>query len=755
MAMKINLSIFNRPEGRILSAISFFLALNMALLANRKSQYSFFSIAQNPDVFYLFFFLLLATTLATLFFFSRKTNLASSIKKIFFTLIPFELTLLASLHFWKPELSVLFFLFAGIYGFIAIFAILKKLEPIEQEKTSRKQAAKEWIKSQGAATLVLLFLITLLSGIFGSYKIAQFSAVDEALWTFDRIPSFWKNISDQDWNDTNISDKPGITVALISGIGLMDTNPKLFNPKVKGSKNLDVLTLNSKFRLPILLFTVLLLPLFYFLLERLLGKRTALLSVSFIGLSPALIGMSRIINPDALLWVFAPLAILSFLVYQKRKLAEYLYLAGIFLGLAILTKYVANILYVFFLGMIFLEYIFNFQRYENIAASKYLRSAIINFAILVLTSLATFYLLYPGTWLKPERIFKGTILSQAFVSTWPIFAIFFLLLIADTVLFKNKLTGWVLNFLSKKRHLLAMLFSAVLLAAIAFLFVDVYTGMKPYNFEEILASPKTSYKENGFIGLLLSNFYPLLFAITPLAVLGLLTVLIRMLIWRKSDKDMEKRSIAVFFIIFIFLYYFGTTINNVVSTTRYQIMLYPLVLIISSIGLSFLFEFVSQRFAWKKYSFHAFVLLVVLISASSLIYSPFYLSYASALLPQKNYLDLKDMGPGSYEAAQYLNSLPNAEKLAIWTDKKGVCTFFKGACYGDFSYNELEDVSLDYVVVSWGRKTRTTNMVKGRFKLSSHAIFNFAKYYDQEDNIAYKLLINDRPAQYIKVIKVK
>ncbi|EKE11938.1 MAG: hypothetical protein ACD_14C00064G0003, partial [uncultured bacterium] len=156
-----------------------------------------------------------------------------------------------------------------------------------------------------------------------------------------------------------------------------------------------------------------------------------------------------------------------------------------------------------------------------------------------------------------------------------------------------------------------------------------------------------------------------------------------------------------------------------------------------------------------KHSFAIFSLFIVLLSSISLIASkPFYLSYASSLLPKENYLDVKDMGPGSYESAQYLNSLPDAENLTIWTDKKGVCNFFKGSCYGDLSYDELEGVSLDYVVVSWGRKSRTTSMVRSSRRLSISETFNFAKYYDQKENVIYELLINDRPGQYIKIIKV-
>lgn len=754
MNIKRNLSFLKRMEGKILTIIATLLSLNMMALANRKSLNSIFSVSQNPDIFYGIFFILLVAATGTLLYYSRKINIQAKAKKIFFFFLPFEISLLFSLFCWKPELNFLFWNFSALYLFIAAFFSLQNLSAESLTEIAAKITVKKWFAKQGISTLITLFTIVVIFGFFGSWRISQFAAVDEPLWTFDRIPSYWKNVKQLNWSNTNISDKPGITVALVSGIGLLDVNPKQYDPKIPGSKDLNIQEMNSALRLPILLFATLMLPVFYFLLERLLGIRTALLSTAFIGLSPILLGMSRIINPDALLWVFAPLSLISFLIYQKKRLKLYLYLTGIFLGLAILTKYVANILYVFLFGMLFIEYILNNHRYKNISLRKYLVSALRDFLMLITISLAVFYILYPGTWLRPDRLFTGTILSQAFVSTWPIFAAFFSLIFADILFFKNKFSKITLGFLIERKKILINCFVVCFLLIIAFVLFNTYAGMKFYDFQEILASPKTSFKENGFIALVLSNFYPLLFAISPIAVIGLLVKLTRSLRSRTIAEE-DSTNVALFLSFFIFAYYFGTTVNNVVSTTRYQIILYPLVLIISAMGIVFIYESFEKKYSWKKFSFTLLSIIIISISAISLYLSkPFYLSYASSLLPQENFLDLKDMGPGSYEAAQYLNSLPNAEKLSIWTDKTGVCNFFKGSCYGDLSFDDLSDISLDYVVVSWGRKSRTSSIVRSQSRLYSHKVFNFAKYYDQEENVVFKILINDRPAQYVKVIKV-
>lgn len=747
------IAFFSKTENIILAIISFFLAVNMGLLANRKSLFSIFSDSQNPDLFYLIFLILLVAVRLVFFFFAKKFEFKSSIKKLFWVLAPFEIVLLASLYFLKPQLSIAFFLFAAIYVFIASFSFLRHPEKISDENKS--QSVKKWFFSQAKSILAVLFLIMAISGFFGIFKLSQFSAVDEPLWTFDRIPSFWKNIHQMNWSNTNISDKPGITVALVSGIGLLEVDSKQYDPKLETAKNLDPEKMNFALRFPLVAFAIVMLPLFYFLLERLLGARTALVSTALIGLSPILLGMSRIINPDALLWIFAPMSLLSFLVYQKKRAISYLYLTGLLLGLAILTKYVANILYVFFFGLIFLEYIFNQKRYQETSLRKYLMLAIKDFSVLVILSLATFYALYPGTWLRPDRLFTGTIFSQAFVSTWTIFATFFVLLLADIFILKNKLIAAMLAFFVQKRNFLSAAFALLVSAIVLFVFSNVYTEMKFFNFEEILSSPKTSYKENGFGGLFFSNFYPLLFAISPVALLGIMAALGKIISEIKKKNGSEKSNVAIFLFLFILAYYFGTTVNNVVSTTRYQIMLFPLALIISAIGLVYIFEKIEKKYSLKKYSFILFSIILIFLSTASLFKSkPFYLSYASSLLPTQNLVDLKDMGPGSWEVAEYLNSLPEAEKISIWTDKKGVCVFFKGPCYGDLSYDDLKDVSLDYVAVSWGRKSRTTSMVRSQARLSGHNVFNFSKYYDQKENVVYELLINDRPAQYVKLIKV-
>jgi hypothetical protein len=108
------------------------------------------------------------------------------------------------------------------------------------------------------------------------------------------------------------------------------------------------------------------------------------------------------------------------------------------------------------------------------------------------------------------------------------------------------------------------------------------------------------------------------------------------------------------------------------------------------------------------------------------------------------------MGSGSYEAAQYLNTLPNAEQLLVWTDKDGVCKFFIGKCRRGFgNYNERRQEGLDYIVVSSGRESRTSKIVIGQTN-SGVPTIRYDQYYRKETP-AHEILINGRKSQFVKI----
>ena len=128
---------------------------------------------------------------------------------------------------------------------------------------------------------------------------------------------------------------------------------------------------------------------------------------------------------------------------------------------------------------------------------------------------------------------------------------------------------------------------------------------------------------------------------------------------------------------------------------------------------------------------------------------PYYFSYTNALLPEE--FSIHDSwGHGSYEAATYLNALPEAENLVIWSNSDTVCRFFVGRCLKSRRI-DLGRVTPDYFVIS----------KRGAIKISNRFLFtnnpNPEKdsdyYFDKLENGAvWELFINNRKENFIKII---
>lgn len=636
---------------------------------------------------------------------------------------------------------------------LALFIVLRGLNSDKRILTENTQP-----KTKNSALIAIaIFSIMLTSLLFGNYHIGKMAIVDEPLWTFDRIPDFWKNVGEKDWYNSRVSDKPGLTVAVLSGTGLFfEKNPQYFenmpwvNNEIISEKSIE--NFNYAFRFPIWLFVILSLPIFYLLLKKLIGQTSALLSITFIGLSPIMLGNARIINPDSILWIFVTLSIITYLIYLRSIRKTDLFLSALFLSLGILTKYTANILYFFFLALIFAEYIFNHAKYSQESFYIYLKKHLLNYCLLVALSFAIFYACYPGVWEKPSRVLIGTIYSQAFEPLWPFFASLLGFILLDLLLFKSFLMSAVVKFFVKFKRALFVGISSLFLASILATLTNVYLSMKFFDFENILASPKSSFAATSVLGFFLSNFYPMIFGISVVALLAIMAFLV-LALQNKAKLNQQSVLTAFYLMLFIIAYYLGAVASHVASIIRYQIVVFPIIFIIAGIACSEIFRlFVlkknddAQKIFSKQIVF--FVGLLIVLFTSLWQSKPFYMSYVSALLPEKYYLDIKDMGEGSYEAAHYLNSLPNAHNLNIWTDKQGVCVFFVGKCHSALSAKTFATRQIDYFVVSSGRKSRTT-------KMSGIISINGASFMDiyNSENFVQKIELGGRPNNFVKIVE--
>lgn len=575
----------------------------------------------------------------------------------------------------------------------------------------------------------------------GFPRLSTFSAVDEPYWTYGRVSKFWTSVAEHKWRSTNVNDKPGITVAILSGVGLLRFDPmqyKSLRGDVKTDAELrDVNSINFYFRLPIFIFALLLLPLFYLFLRKLFDQTIALLGFIFIGLSPILLGISLLINPDALLWLFLPLSLLSYLVFQKTQNKKYLYISGVLLGLSLLTKYVANILYVFFFVLPFLEYIFAEKKPE---IKSYLKKSLLDYAILVAISMAVFFALFPATWTNVSLLLKGTFLSKAFESTWPLFAGTIAFIALDMLALKGKITKFILDKISQYKISLINIFAGIFIAIIFAALIDTYAGMRFFDILGMITSPKGIGGDP--VSAVLADFYSLIFGLHPLILIAFLFGIFQL--FQKRKEHPYGAKIIFYLMLFILFYYAASTVNNVVATVRYQIALYPFTFIIGALGLEKILEMLAKKIKREIPQILLFGIIILILTYSLISIKPFYFAYASDLLLNSYLLNMKDMGDGSYEAANFLNNLPDAQNMAIWSDKGAVCEEFVGKCTIGFQQSDLKDSHFDYFVVSTGRKSKT-------IKTDATHIIDFPVAYSTE-NYAKKIVIGGRPGNFVKVV---
>jgi 4-amino-4-deoxy-L-arabinose transferase-like glycosyltransferase len=683
--------------------------------------------------------------------FRSKPDFLSICKKIILTFLPTEIILLTGFYF-GANFNYLLKLSAGLYlmlAFIYLIFKFKKYENIKDLINEFKNEQKEYflvklIKDKFSYAIIIL--ISFLYFVFGFYHISKFAAVDEPLWTDGRISKYWNNIKEGEFEKTNISDKPGITLTWISGIGLNWIDPRDYKSnQIAGeiiNKVSNIEEMHYTFRTPILIFNFLMLLLIYALLKRLWNKEIAIISFMLMALSPILLGITRIVNPDALIWPFTTISLLSYFLYLKEEKNKYLYMAGIFLGFSILTKYIANIVYIYFLIIVFLEYILNSGKYAS--QNKYFKKSIADYLVLSFLSISVYYIFYPAAWIEIKYLLAGTIFSQAFKNFWYFFAAIFLFILIDAYLLKSKIITPILDFFTSFKTVIIKTAFAVFLFFILITIFNVWLDVKWFDYESIIASPKTAFRDAGFLGLFSANFYAMVFGIIPVALLAIIFLLSRNIF--KKDTFSKKTIYNFYLVVFIIFYYLASSANLVSATVRYQILIYPLIFILAGAGIYELIKLTSKEN--EKFFYWSSLALIIFSIISLFFIKPFYFSYASSFLPQKYVLNLKDMGDGSYEAAQYLNQLDNAKNVTIWSDKKGVCLFFVGRCFVERDPENIE--IFDYLVLSSGRESRTSRLISSRLVNGKLYSVRLDKLYADE-NAIYKLKIGNRPNNFVKI----
>lgn len=600
---------------------------------------------------------------------------------------------------------------------------------------------------------LLLFLFTSLFFLLGLLHITQFETADEHYWISERIPQYWQAIHDGKWKKTLINDKPGVSLALISGPALLffddtiyykdasernNTPPKQLPPDVSEKIFLA-------FRLPILIVNTLLLFYFFWALKRIFRNTSiAILSVIFIALSPTLIGISQIVNPDALLWSLGFAATLSFLLFLQENRFLYIALAAFFFALSILSKYTAMVFVPIFF---FYATFFSFLKNDGDKRShiKIFLSDFAGILGMFLLSGIIIAILLPTILINPKIIFK-LIFSFSDITPYIVIASIILpLIVVLAHYFLDPFQNIVNKLLSLKgRFIMIIPFSIITILLLSRPIHDfpVFETV-PFDIKNI----GTALKDTRPWEIIFLEYNPLTFSLTPIILLSALFLWGKYIFFNSFSK--KRFAFIVFFTLPICIIPFGFFFAKTVATVRYIAFLQPFIATLAAIGI------VECIHLLRRHQFPTmitntlpamFILISIFIAIQSI---PFYFNYTNDFLP-KNKIITDAWGYGGYEAAQYINSLPEPEKLIIWTDYAGVCPFVRGVCINDQTF-DINKYKVDYYVIT---RRGGINIQPEHIRWLSPDNTPFATIYN-DPNPDWQLHINDRPENFIKVISVK
>ena len=698
-------------------------------------------ISYTPILYMLY---LIIGIISAVWIIRQKTSLLPKITLFLCMTLPSALIMFFAINIATTSLHEIFSICIGFYF---IFCGLVMIYHYHQHiYTPRKIIADESIASNQKLFVIFMSIITMIHLFFGLSHLGKAAYVDEKLWIYDRIEKYWDNVIAHDWINTRPSDKPGITTALVSGPGLLFFDPTEFR---EGSENKDQIEdLFFTFRLPIFLMITILTIYATILVKKLYTIKFALIFYTLISLSPLLIGISRIINPDAILWILFLICFLHYLLYIRSRSLYHIYATGVFLGLSLLTKYIANIFIVFFFLLIFVHaFLSSLEKKE---LSHYFKNTITHFIIMLFIALSVFYLLYPGAWVKHDRILLATIFSEAFLSTWKFFACIISILLIDVFFFTSRVTIASISFFKHYKKLIFYIIISIFTSSIIVMLYNVYTNMSLFDMMAIIESPKSIYQDVHTSSIYFTSFYPLIFGVTPLVLCGFFYALYRAFLPSASYTDI---SMIFYSILFILIYYCGSVINNVVPIARYQIIIYPLLILIATYGVMYVIE---RTFHYSDRSFMMIIVIIICIGSLELAHlDHYFFSYNSPLLPQKYIINSKDMGDGNYEIAQYLNALPDAKDLLIWTDKMGLCQFFIGSCNNMVQDLAIIDIApqIDYYVISQNRQNYIERLTEQKLLHNTKYPVRLDRLFDPHITPVFSILPTGRNSQFIHVIK--
>lgn len=261
----------------------------------------------------------------------------------------------------------------------------------------------------------ILFYIPLIVSLFLPRVAAldSFSTLDEPYW-LSMGANFYYALGQREFQNTVYEYQPAVTtmwivtLAMLTyfpqyrglGQGYLEYEKGALDPFLLEQGKSPLVLFHDARLIQVVLITALFL-LLYYLLQRLILKPLAFFAVLFAAFDPYFLGMSRLLNHEAMLSLFVMTSVLAFLIYfsQGRKII-FLILSGVMAGLAQLTKSSA-IAMLAPIGIVLLMQVFE-QRRGGFAKAVWQPAKVFIAWLAVLV--ITYVVFWPGMWVAPGKM---------------------------------------------------------------------------------------------------------------------------------------------------------------------------------------------------------------------------------------------------------------------------------------------------------------------------------------------------------------
>lgn len=468
-------------------------------------------------------------------------------------------------------------------------------------------------------------LLILLASIVPSHVVGieKVVTIDEPWWVISGS-NYYYALTHKDFANTIYDYHPAVTTTWMVTAGMLSYFPEyrgfgqgyfdVRKPKFEEfmrshGKNVIDLVRNSRLFQATLLTA--LAALGFFLLQLLVDRRVALLSIALAMNAPFFLGHSRLLNHEGMLAMFVLVSLLSMQVYlYKERKPVYLLVSGAAFGLAQLTKS-SSIVVIGVVGlMLFMEL---FKQDENSLGLKIWR-AVKTFAGWMAVAAIVYVVLWPGMWVAPGEMLYG-VFGNAF----------------------------------------SYAFQGARL--------DVTKELRPSSFNLVANySVIVQYMQRWFISSTSISWLGLLLAIAMLFSKDrdLLPVLVRFTIGN------------LVFIAVLFILMFGVAQGR--NAPQYILSSYVALDVAAGIGWGYFLVWVKKRLVVLEsalVNLVLFILLTALQLGNALPYYPYYFTYKNSLISKPT---VYGYGEGLDQAAAYLAQKPSADEIRAYV-YNGMGTF--------------------------------------------------------------------------------